>query len=403
MPRVGGARLRRRCRPLEDEHILALVEQLRGSVGIARRIRVAVSQHISVPGVVGCIWPTMLLPVSMVSGVAAEDLRAILAHELAHVRRYDYLVNFCQMLIEAVFFFNPAVWWISKQIRFEREACCDKAGVAATGQRIRYAEVLADWAQSFRNANVAAPAIGFGQADDKGGMLERVRRIVVVGHRPSLRVSWYVAAMTLLLSLAVLVGLWRGTTMTVALAGKLLTPQQRIDKITEISKEYGFEDREYGPEDELRISGVVRTYDGRPVPEDTYIKLRSHRPSHGLSKGISMSKSGHFTRDGSLNSRIEYGRVSAMVRSKSYAPAFVGPFEAEPGGSIEGIELVLGKGFEGRMKVIDEAGQPIRGAKIVGGYVYRRGGYHHTIKLTTDSNGVATIEHAIAHELGLQI
>ncbi|MHC4169144.1 MAG: M56 family metallopeptidase, partial [Planctomycetota bacterium] len=61
---VGGNRLRRRCKPLEDERILDLVEQLRRSMGIARRIRVAVSEYISIPGVVGCIWPTLLLPAS---------------------------------------------------------------------------------------------------------------------------------------------------------------------------------------------------------------------------------------------------------------------------------------------------------------------------------------------------
>lgn len=218
---VGGARLRRRCKPLEDEHILALVEQLRKSIGITRRIRISISEHVSVPGVIGCVWPTLLLPVSMASGIPADDLRAIVAHELAHVRRYDYLVNFCQMIIEAIFFFNPAVWWISKLVRFEREACCDKVGVAATGRRIRYAEVLADWAQrlSDTSAGVAAPAIAFGRTDDSSGMLERVRRIVLVGHRPRLKVSWYIATTTLILSLGVLIGLWRGTTMTVALAG----------------------------------------------------------------------------------------------------------------------------------------------------------------------------------------
>jgi hypothetical protein len=401
---VGGAGLRHQCKPLEDERILDLVEQLRRNMGIARRVRVAVSEYITVPGVVGCVWPALLLPASMMSGVPTDELRAIIAHELAHVRRYDYLVNFCQMVIEAIFFFNPAVWWISKQVRFEREACCDKTGVAATGQRVKYAEVLADWAQTLKDANVSvtAPAIGFGQADG-GGMLERVRRIVVAGHRPRLKVSWYIAAITLLLSLAILIGLWRGTTMTVALAGKLLTPQQRIDKITEISKDYGFEDREYGTEDEIRVSGVVRTYDGRPLPEDTHLTLRSHRPSHGLSKGISMSDRGHFTRDGSLNSKVDYGRVFAMARCSSYAPAFAGPFEAEPGGIVEGIELVLGRGFVGRIKVIDQADQPIPNAQIIGGYLYPEGGYHHTIKLTTDSNGLAIIKHAVARRLGLQI
>jgi beta-lactamase regulating signal transducer with metallopeptidase domain len=402
---VGGAKLRRLCRPLEDELILALVEQLRKCVGIARRIRVAVSEHIFVPGVVGCIWPTLLLPAWMISGVSTDDLRAILAHELAHIRRYDYLVNFYQMVIEAILFFNPAVWWISKQVRFEREACCDQVGVAATGQRIRYAEVLTNWAHRLKdeNANIAAPAMGFGKADDKGALVERMRRIVVVGHRPRLRVSWYVAAITLILSVTILIGLWRGTTMTVALAGKLLTPQQRIDKIAEISKEYGFEDREYGPDDKILVSGIVRTYDGRPLPKDTHIMLRSHRPRHGTSKEIGVSRNGHFAEKGVLKCYIEYGRIFVMASSNRYAPAFAGPFEVEPGGRIEGIEMVLEQGFESHIKVMDEGNRPIPGAQIVGGYVYPNGGYHHTIKLATDQNGLAIIQHALARKLGLQI
>ena len=106
---VGGSRLRQQCKALEDEHISDLVEKLRKSLGIVRRIRMVVGEHILVPGVVGCIRPILLLPLSMVSGVPTDDLRAILAHELAHIQRYDYLVNFCQMVVEAILFFNPAV------------------------------------------------------------------------------------------------------------------------------------------------------------------------------------------------------------------------------------------------------------------------------------------------------
>lgn len=400
-----GAGMRRQCKPLEDEQILALIDQLRRCIGISRRIRVVVSEHISVPGVVGCIWPTLLLPASMISGISTDDLRAILAHELAHIRRYDYLVNFYQMVIEAVFFFNPAVWWISQQLRFEREACCDQTGISATGQRIRYAEVLADWAHRLKgqNIDISTPAIGFSKPDDKGGLLERVRRIVVIGHRPRLRVSWYVATITLILSVAILIGLWQGTTITVALAGELLTPQQRIDKITEISKEYGFEDQEYGEEDKIFVSGIVRTYDERPLPKDTYIALKSHRPRHGLSKGISMSPNGPFTETGILKHHIEYGRISVMASSKHYAPAFAGPFEVEPGGRIEGIELVLGQGFESYIMVMDEKNRPIPCAQIVGGYTYPNGGHHHTIKLTTDPNGLAVIRHAVVRKLELKI
>lgn len=254
---VGGTKLQRQCTALEDEHILELVEQLRKSLGIARRIRVAVSEHILVPGVVGFIRPILLLPVSIVSGVPTDDLKAILAHELSHVRRYDYLVNFCQMVIEAILFFNPAIWWISRQIRIEREACCDNAGIAATGQRIRYAEVLAGWAQRLKESNVkfAAAAIGFSKPDESGSLLERIRRIVISEHRPRLKVSWYIAAITLLLSLVALAVLWQGTTMTVALAGKLSTGQSKtihFPKVRSIGELY-IRDRDF-PKDTIFAS-----------------------------------------------------------------------------------------------------------------------------------------------------
>lgn len=395
---VGGARLRRRCRPLEDEHILALVEQLRKSIGIAQRIRVAVSQHISVPGVLGCVWPTLLLPVSMVSGVPADDLRAILAHELAHVRRYDYLVNFCQMMIEAILFFNPAAWWISKQVRFEREACCDKAGVAATGQRIRYAEVLADWAQRLKSTNVAAPAIGFGKADDSGGMLERVRRIVVAGHRPRLKVSWYVAGITLILSAAVLVGLQQGTTMTVALAGKLLTPQQRIDKITEIEQNHlTFANRDYTQADNITISGSVKTIDGKPLHKRTLIEIYSEGPNHHSSNKsiqISNQKNWPLTKDGTLLLNEKYGVIWLSITSKGYAPAFAGPLKTEPGGEIKGLNFVLDKGFQSALKVVNKDHEPISGAKLEGDYVVHSSYCSFGLNRTTDANGLAVIEYA---------
>jgi beta-lactamase regulating signal transducer with metallopeptidase domain len=126
---VGGGRLLKSCQPTSDPGVLDLVQRLREHIGIGRRIRVLVGERIATPGVIGCFWPSLLLPVSMLSGIPAEDLQAILVHELAHIKRYDYLVNFLQMVVEALLFFNPAVWWIGRQIRIEREACCDAAVV----------------------------------------------------------------------------------------------------------------------------------------------------------------------------------------------------------------------------------------------------------------------------------
>lgn len=388
---VGGARLRRGGRALEDEHVSALVEQLRESTGITRRIRVAVSERISVPGVVGCIWPTLLLPTSMISGIPADDLRAIIAHELAHVRRYDYLVNFYQMVVEAIFFFNPAVWWVSRQVRFEREACCDKAVVVATGERIRYAEALAGWAQRLKEASAGAtaPAVAFGKPDDSGGTLERMRRILVAGHRPRLKVSWYVAAITLILSMAILVGLWQGTTMTVALAGKLLTPQERINKIREIEKTHPtFEKREYTEEDQITITGNVKTIDGKPLAEPTYARIFVEGPQGSCNSGARISS------NGSMSAKVDYGIVWLDIKAKGYAQAFAGPLRTEPGGEIKDLSFILDKGFEAKLRIVNEDNEPVSGARLVGDYKVHPAYSYEDIKLTSDENGLAVVKHA---------
>jgi beta-lactamase regulating signal transducer with metallopeptidase domain len=393
---VGGSRMRQQCSVLKDERILALVEQLRKSLGIGRRIRVAVGEHISVPGVVGCIWPVLLLPLSMVSGVPSDELRAILAHELAHIRRYDYLVNFCQMVIEAIFFFNPAVWWISRQTRFEREACCDKVGIFATGQRVKYAEVLADWAKRLSETNVdlAAATIGFGRAGDSGSMLERVRRIVVAGHRPRLRVSWYIATITLVLSLVLLVGLWRGTTMTVAFAGKLLTHRERIDKMKEITKTFDPQEREYGPEDRIQLSGTVRTADGSALPKNTKFVIHGYRPKHSSSIHKGRPKDGVFS-----TSMKYYNKVLFSVIAPGYAPLISKTYEPQPGDEISDVELVLDTGYKGRVRFVNKEGEPIAGTKLNGRYfrATRHGwsGLHTIDEVVSGEDGIAVIEYCI--------
>jgi beta-lactamase regulating signal transducer with metallopeptidase domain len=407
---IGAERLRRQCQRLENKSVLELIEQLRQSMRIARKIRVAVSERISVPGVIGFIWPTLLLPTSMISGIPMDDLKAILSHELAHIRRYDYLINFCQMIIEAVLFFNPALWWVSRQIRIEREVCCDSAGIAITGQRIKYAQVLTDWAQKLRGQDtdkLAAAITGFGNANQSGSMLDRVKRIVVTGHRPRVRASWYVTAEMLLLSAAVLLGVGSGMNITVAFAAELLTPQERIEKIEQLAKEHGFEDREYTDEDKIEISGTVYTYDGQPLPSNARIMVRSERPRHSFNSGIQIQIDGGiqvpFAENGVFKYRAEYGRIWLVASVNGYAPTFAGPFEAEPGGSISDIEIVLEQGFQGQIKIVDSDGEPVEGANLKGGYVYSGNSFHYTIGLVSDSMGNATIEHASSQNITLHV
>ena len=78
-------------------------------------------------------------------GLAPQQLEAVLAHELAHIRRHDYLVNVLQMMAETLFFYHPAIWWASRRIRVERELCCDDVAVQACGDVVCYAHALTPW------------------------------------------------------------------------------------------------------------------------------------------------------------------------------------------------------------------------------------------------------------------
>ncbi|MGE5610058.1 MAG: M56 family metallopeptidase [Bacillota bacterium] len=101
------------------------------------------SLALQVPAVVGWFRPAILIPTSALAGLTPQQLDAIIAHELAHIRRHDYLVNLLQVIAETLLFYHPATWWISRQIRLERENCCDDLATALCGDRLLYAQSLA--------------------------------------------------------------------------------------------------------------------------------------------------------------------------------------------------------------------------------------------------------------------
>ena len=111
---------------------------------IGRAITLLESALVDVPTVIGWLKPVVLLPASALAGLSPQQLEAILAHELAHIRRHDYLVNLLQTLVETVLFYHPAVWWLSRRIRIERENCCDDLAVSLCGDPVAYAQALAD-------------------------------------------------------------------------------------------------------------------------------------------------------------------------------------------------------------------------------------------------------------------
>jgi hypothetical protein len=135
-------------------------------------VQVLQSTLVQAPVVVGYLRPVILLPLGVVTGLPVAQLEAILAHELAHIRRQDYVVNLLQTLVETVFFYHPAVWWLSRQIRNERENCCDDVAIGVLGNRVDYGRALL----ALEELRGAATALALGGRG--GALLCRVRRIL---------------------------------------------------------------------------------------------------------------------------------------------------------------------------------------------------------------------------------
>ncbi|MGH9763218.1 MAG: M56 family metallopeptidase, partial [Blastocatellia bacterium] len=175
--------------------------ELKLRLGVSRPVRLYKSLLVDVPTVVGWLRPVILLPASALTGLGPEQLEALLAHELAHIRRYDYLVNIIQTAVETLLFYHPAVWWISGQVRAERENCCDDLAVSACGDVLTYARALAEL-ESMRTRRPQ-----FAMAADGGSLLSRIERLVgkagspkrhQVG--PSLAVLAAIAALMIMLA-----------------------------------------------------------------------------------------------------------------------------------------------------------------------------------------------------------
>ena len=96
---------------------------------VRRKVTVLNTGALQAPAVVGWLRPVILLPLGWATGLSALQIEAILAHELAHVQRHDYLISYLQQVVETTLFYHPAVWWVSNQIRNEREQCCDDVAV----------------------------------------------------------------------------------------------------------------------------------------------------------------------------------------------------------------------------------------------------------------------------------
>jgi beta-lactamase regulating signal transducer with metallopeptidase domain len=191
-------RLRRRNLSALPVELLDRCRALQQRLGITRMVRYCECRLVNVPSVIGFFSPVVLLPMRALTGLSPEQLEAVIAHELGHVKRFDVVVNFVQVIAETVFFFHPAVWWLNQRIRADREDCCDDVAVAACGRTVSYARALATMEGWRDTPELAMAATG-------GAVANRVARLLGIQQHRGARSAGVITA-SVVLAAALLAG-----------------------------------------------------------------------------------------------------------------------------------------------------------------------------------------------------
>lgn len=193
---VGGFVLIERMRRKEARPVSAKLNELCVSLQrrlhLDRAIRYCECRRLEAPAVIGWFRPVVMLPMAALTGLSEEQLKAVIAHELAHIRRLDCFVNLFQVAAETLLFYHPAIWWVNKRIRSERENCCDDVAISVCGDAVEYARAL-----TLMEESRSAPALAM--AANRGPLAARVARLLGLGTIGSgIRVAGFAASFVFL-------------------------------------------------------------------------------------------------------------------------------------------------------------------------------------------------------------
>jgi len=179
-------RLRSSARIVMDKEWRVRFGVLTAKLNISQSVEFRQTAKILTPMVIGAFKPVVLIPFGFLTGFPTSQIEAILAHELAHIRRNDYLVNMLQSFVEVIFFFHPALWWISEKVRAEREHCCDDIALSVCNDKMSLAKALvkvAEWQ--------SAPHLAMAFASKKPLLLNRISRVLGIDPKPKrILVNW---------------------------------------------------------------------------------------------------------------------------------------------------------------------------------------------------------------------
>lgn len=334
------------------------------------RVEVLMTQKLKTAAVCGILRPILFVPTAMVNGLSTRQLEAVIAHELAHIRRFDAVVDFVQMLVEAILFFNPAVWWMSRQLRQEREACCDAIGVQTTGDPGFYSETLATWAEQVRRLADGTPTpagvLGFA-SERKSTLTDRVRRVLFPGHVPQSHFS-PISSLFLFLAGVVLFGsLWKGTQVAVAIVDDLLPHEVVVADLNETREKFAEkrlplrEEPQYAGPMTIRIE--VATAEGSPPTSSVDVSYSTFRNVENSSNSSSGSLTGIAAGETEKEVVLKHSWAHLLFSAEGYAPIVVKDVRPDESGFAD-VKIKLESGFDGNVKVVAEDGQPVPGAKL---------------------------------------
>jgi beta-lactamase regulating signal transducer with metallopeptidase domain len=263
---TAARRLVRRGVSPVPEAVQETFERLCRRLRVSRPVLLAQSAALAVPAALGAVRPVILLPLCAVTGLSRDAIEAVLAHELAHIRRHDYLVNLLQTAVETLLFYHPAVWWVSHRVRVERENCCDDTAVTVTGDPRAYARALV----GLEEIRGLAPRLAV--AANGGTLWRRVARLLPVSAPPADRASGWLAGV---LALAMLVTLGAAARIPSFAAGlETLPPPDTAPRARPVSKPT-----------EPRAEKTVRT-SGRRPSSDSDSQVSTTRVAGGVEGGI---------------------------------------------------------------------------------------------------------------------
>ena len=382
-----------------------VLHDLQKRLRIHRTVRLLTSAAAHTPCVLGALFPVIVLPPALAAGLTTEQLRVVLAHELAHIKRHDYLINLFQRLVEALLFFNPPVWWISRQLRLEREAACDAiAARALDDDRVHVARTLVDVLQQLTPDSRPHPttAMALGQPHQERPIATRIRRLLHPHLPDAVRLPWPTLLLALSLTAVTLYGVAYGTEATAVAIDKIVNPEkyiadtrEQIERGTLIERAYRFDDKEGFPAASLvRIAGTLTTYDGEPVPSGKLtLNLVVETPFSSVFRGGEILRvdddpaSLRFNREA-----VNPGTLRLIARAPGYGVLLTDPIPVLPGEDQTNLHFILPEGFTVPVRIRDAQDKPVANARIDVTYWQGDNRTHHD-DYQSDANGVASLDH----------